>query len=206
MLKKLLASSLLLSSIGAYAGDVSLDYKGFYDRLKRVNKEDYSLITMAFYVPNSKNCKIISGKITTERKSYPLIYNKDQQLLLPYDEKLRSDRALIQLNLAGDTTRCGIQVQIASKTKQKHYEATSLQQMFAEMDALYTDLQGFPMKYFSKGISGISFNFQSVTQIKVNGVPKQVEDKFVLTESELKKLKHLEFSNNPVRISPWFNH
>ncbi|WP_133406787.1 DUF2987 domain-containing protein [Parashewanella tropica] len=205
MLKKLLISSLLFTSLGVSAGEISLEYKGFYDRLKRVNKNDYSLITIAFYVPNSQDCKILSGKIATEKKTYPLVYTHDQQLLLPYDEKLKSNRALIQLELAGDSSKCGIQMQIASKTKQKHYTGTSLKQMYNEMDDLYADLQGFPMKYFSKGITGITFKFNSATSVKINDKPQEIKDKFVLSKAQLQNLTRLDFNNSPVRISPWFD-
>ena len=64
-----ISSIFLINSSSAET--VSLEYKGFYDRLKQVNKQNYPLVELAFSVPITPDCTIVSGSITTESDQYP---------------------------------------------------------------------------------------------------------------------------------------
>lgn len=187
----------------ANATSVSLDYSNFYNRLKEVHKNDYSLVTMGFYVPKTKDCIIKSGSITTESKTYPLSYSKHQELLLPYDENLKKDRALINLALAGDSSKCAIQIQVNSTSKLKKYNKKSLKSIYTEMNGLMSVMQGFPLKYFSQDLEGLTFHFDNKSQVKVDDRLTTTTGSFKISKKEINKLDSLSFSLVPIKISPW---
>ncbi|MGB0895579.1 MAG: DUF2987 domain-containing protein [Parashewanella sp.] len=204
MLKNALVLSSLLLASSAYGESTALNYKSFYDRLKTVNKNNYGLVDIAFSVPNIAACKIQSGSIRTEKKSYPLTISKDQRLLLPYNERLKQDRALIHLELAGAVAQCGIKMQIISKLNNLSYSQLDLKQIENEMNALLKDLQGFPVKYFSEPIDGITFNFATQeVKVKIDGKMKYVANKFQLPSKAISNLTKLSFSHKPITVSPW---
>ena len=76
MKKHLLLSLIILSCSAVHAEPISLEYQGFYQRLKQVNKGNYQLVEVAFSVSKANDCKVIDGTITTEKESYPLTIRK----------------------------------------------------------------------------------------------------------------------------------
>ena len=202
MLKKILIAGLVFSSSVSAAG-VSLEYKSLYNRMKEIHKDEYSLIKIGFYIPQTPDCLIKSGFIKTERNRYPLSYTEHQELLLPYDEKLKSDRALIHLELAGDSSKCGIQMQVNSTTKQESYKKPILKTIYNEMNDLMSSMQGFPLKYFSTDIQGITFYFPTKTSIEIDGSTQPPQTVLKLSKSKLQELNKISFSQKPLKISPW---
>ncbi len=202
MLKKaLLISFLFCCSAGATS--VSLEYKNFYNRLKQVRKGDYSAVTIGFYVPQTPDCLIKSGSITTENNKYPLSYSEFQELLLPYDEKLKKDRALINLVLAGDANKCGIEMQVNATPKSKIYDKSRLDTIYGEMNQLMSAMQGFPLKYFSNDINGITFQFSEPAAVKIDDKFNQETRSYKIDKQKIDKLSSLTFSSAPIKVSPW---
>ncbi|MCL1077250.1 DUF2987 domain-containing protein [Parashewanella spongiae] len=205
MFRKLLLVTLATISFSSLSETISLDYKGFYDRIKTVNKGKYKLIEMAFFVPTSQDCQIKSGSITTESKNYPLTYNSEQRLLLPFDEKLKSNRALINLSVSGNATLCSIQMKITEKLPSNTYDSAHLQQLESEMNELLYSLQGFPVKYFSDPISGLNFNFNGKNaEVVLDGKAISIEKgQFKITSAKIKNTDSLQFSQVPDSVTPW---
>ncbi|QIR14562.1 DUF2987 domain-containing protein [Shewanella aestuarii] len=193
----------------AHADTVSLEYSGFYDRLKRVNKNSYPNAELVFSVPLDDNCKILSGSITTESQNYPLTYTKQQQIFLPFDAGLKSDRGLVNIEVAGDASQCAIAMQVRGKTILTHYSHNQLQRILDDMNGLLDALQGFPMKYFRKPLSGLTFEFSRDNQqdltMKVDGVSQTISNKMTFTTEQVNYVKQIEFSQPPIMISPWVN-
>jgi hypothetical protein len=208
----ILSMVLSMNSLCVSAETVSLEYAGFYDRLKQVNKQNYPLVELAFSVPKTPDCTIISGNITTVKTSAPLSFDDSQRLFLPFDAEFKSDRGLINLQMTGKAERCAIAMQVRAKFVQQDYTQTELEQIKAEMDALLDALQGFPMKYFRKPLSGLTFEFATdVAQdtvispmIRLNGIEQQPNQngRFTLTNSQLAQLEDLHFGTKPQVISP----
>ncbi|ACJ29322.1 Conserved hypothetical protein [Shewanella piezotolerans WP3] len=169
MKKHLLLSLIILSCSAVHAEPISLEYQGFYQRLKQVNKGNYQLVEVAFSVSKANDCKVIDGTITTEKESYPLTITKEQRIFLPYDVKLKSDRALVNLNVDGDANSCAIAMQVRAKNTKLAYEASELLQIQSEMDALLNQMQGFPMRYFSSDIAGLNLEFGTEVIMTLDG-------------------------------------
>ncbi|GGP55266.1 hypothetical protein GCM10009347_22570 [Shewanella algicola] len=195
-------SSFLITS-NSIAETVSLEYVGFYDRLKQVNKQNYQLVELAFSVPITSDCTIKSGSITTENATYPLTYTKQQRLFIPFDAQLKSDRGLVNLEVAGDASQCAIAMQVRARETQQHYTQAQLLALNTDMNRLLDGLQGFPMKYFRKPIDGITFDFtdENVT-VNIDDKVQQVTKKLTLKLEQINQLQQLSFSSKPSVVSP----
>ncbi|GGQ23788.1 DUF2987 domain-containing protein [Shewanella litoralis] len=185
------------------AETVSLEYVGFYDRLKQVNKQNYQLVELAFSVPVTTDCTITSGSITTENETYPLTYTAQQRLFIPYDAQLKSDRGLVNIEVAGDASQCAIAMQVRARSTQQQYTQAELLALNADMNRLLDGLQGFPMKYFRKPIDGITFEFLTDNIfITVDDVQQSSSGKFTLTLDQINQLHQISFSEKPNVVSP----
>ncbi|KIO35300.1 DUF2987 domain-containing protein [Shewanella sp. cp20] len=203
MNKALLCSCLLLATSVVQATPISLDYQGFYQRMKQMNKGNYSLIDIAFSVPKENGCFIESGSITTEKRNYPLTFSGDQRLYIPFDETLKSDRALINLQMKNDATRCGVAMQIRAKSPSNVYSQAALSELAMQMDQLLKQMQGFPMKYFAEDIAGVNFEFAGKAQVTIDGKMQQVDGIYRLANEKINALSKISFSETPKVISPW---
>lgn len=189
----------------AHSSTISLEYKGFYDRLKQVNKGGYQLVEVAFSVPMQPNCIIQSGTISSEKTSTPLTYTSAQRLFIPFDDALKDQRALVNLNFAGSAEGCAIAMQVRAKRTLTEYDKTQLQQIVDEMDNLLGTMQGFPMRYFREPIAGLNFEFspEQDISVSVDGREQHIKGSFKLTAAELDSVNSLGFSQPPAILSPW---
>lgn len=205
MFKKCLFIGLCFWAGTASAETISLEYKGFYDRLKQVAKGNFQLVEIAFSVPMQQNCLIQSGTISSEKSSTPLTYTKQQRLFIPLDDDLKDQRALVNLVFAGSAQECGITMQVRAKQALTEYDNARLQQITTEMDRLLGAMQGFPMRYFKEPIAGLNFEFASEQEVYavLDGREQTIKGSFKLTTSELGKLSLLRFSQQPNVVSPW---
>lgn len=203
MKKSLLFSLIMFSCTSVYAEPISLEYAGFYQRLKQVNKGNYQLVEVAFSVSKSNGCKLIDGTITTEKESFPLTFTQEQRIFLPYDGQLKSDRALINLNVEGDAKSCEIAMQVRSKNTKKAYDRSELLQIETEMNDLLSMMQGFPMRYFTSDIAGLNLEFDSDAVITLDGKKIPVSGTYRLDRATIGNLNSIKFSKPPSVISPW---
>ncbi|MPY23891.1 DUF2987 domain-containing protein [Shewanella psychropiezotolerans] len=207
MKKGLLFSCLLVAVTSVQAAPISIPYQGFYQRLKQVNKGNYPLIEIAFSVPDKSRCLIKSGTLTTEKESFPLTITEDQRIFLPYDARLKSDRALVNLDIEGSADNCSISMQVRAKNTKQSYSQKEVQEIQAEMNTMLSDMQGFPMRYFSQDIAGVNFEFEpdSKTLVYIDGKEQIVTDKLRLSSEQIDKLSDIKFDAKPLVISPWTN-
>lgn len=202
MLKSLLLVSSVFVSGMVSAQTISLEYQGFYNHLKKANKGNFNLIEIAFSVPNKPACQITKGTISTESKQLPLTYTKTQRLYIPYDDQLKHDRALINLDIKGDTKDCGIAVQVQTRTNTTHYTGEQLNEIELQMTQLLKQMQGFPMRYFSDDIKGLTFKFAAPVTIYHNQQQLK-QSQLQLSQQQIADLTQLNFSDAPMQIVPW---
>ncbi|MCH1930990.1 DUF2987 domain-containing protein [Shewanella sp. A25] len=214
-----LLAGMFFCATTANAETISLEYKGFYERLKQVNKGGFQLVELAFSVPMHANCKIEKGSISNEFSSLPLTIGANQRLFIPLDDGLKEQRTLINLDFAGSAEGCGIAMQVRAKQTSQRYDAARLAQLITEMDRMLAKLQGFPMRYFSAPIVGLHFEFEqsaanttaytdTQSQMKqvtvlLDGETQSIDGKFTLSIDEIRGLSSLEFSEQPLVVSPW---
>lgn len=205
MQKGLLFSCLIMACGVTQAAPISLEYQGFYQRLKQVNKGHYPLIEIAFSVPKTKECVVLGGSITTEKEQFPLTISDTQRLYIPYDGALKSDRAVINLDMQGDGSSCGIAMQIRAKQTKTQYKGSEVVEIDEQMNSLLKSMQGFPMRYFSESTNGINFEFANDKQVMVttDGIEHRVQGVYRLSTQAITELGDISFSEQPLVVSPW---
>jgi len=198
---------LVFTSFNAISDTVSLEYSGFYNPLKRVNKASYPYVELVFSVPKSENCTIVSGNITTESQSFPLTYTKDQRIFMPFDDDLKSNRGLVNIEVHGDSSQCGIAMQVRARETLIRYTGKSLQLVLDDMNGLLDTLQGFPMKYFRKPLTGLTFEFvdDKPLTMTMNGKTATIQSRVTLSSKQIESIQDLSFSEKPNILSPWVN-
>lgn len=204
MNKGLLFSCLMAVSFVAQSAPISLEYQGFYQRLKQVNKGHYPLIEVAFSVPKDNGCAIEKGFISTEKEQFPLTITSAQRVFIPFDERLKADRALINLQMADDdVSHCRLAMQIRAKRTGITYSRTDVVALQSQMDELLHQMQGFPMRYFTDEISGVNFEFDEQASVTIDGKTQLITDVFRLSRQQIDGMSELIFSRAPEVISPW---
>ena len=204
MSKKLLFSALLLLSPSLMASQVSLNYADFYTRMQVMNKGNYQLIDLAFSVPETQNCQLKAGNISTETEHFPLTFDASQRLYIPFDEKLKHARALINLEIKGEGQGCGIGMQLRVRNPKQEYNGDELRNISSQMNEALKQMQGFPMKYFAKPISGLSIEFSgSENGAWFDGRHQALDKRYELSNEEIALLETLKFDATPKVISPW---
>jgi hypothetical protein len=198
---------LVFTSFNAISDTVSLEYSGFYNPLKRVNKASYPYVELVFSVPKSENCTIVSGNISTESQTFPLTYTKEQRIFMPFDDDLKSNRGLVNIEVQGDSSQCGIAMQVRARETLIQYTGKELKLVLDDMNGLLDTLQGFPMKYFRKPLTGLTFEFSDDTPLTMtmNGKAESIQPRFTLSSEQIETLEELSFSHKPSVLSPWVN-
>ncbi|QDF67038.1 DUF2987 domain-containing protein [Shewanella sp. SNU WT4] len=200
-----LCGMLTLLSLSANAAEVSLSYEDFFSRIKQANKADLQLVELTFSVPKTETCVLTSAALVTPTEQFPVTFTGDQRLYLPFDPRLKQDRAVLTLQLAGDAAACGIAVQTREKSVSKEYSQARLTQVYAEMDSLQAQLKGFPMSWFHDPINGIQFSFDGGAQAILNGRNLGEAQQWRFSKAQLDDAQSLSFSIAPSVVSPWVN-
>ena len=170
MIKKNLAAGVVLSALSfcATASEFVVSYDGFYDRLKVMSKGNYATADLGFYLVNQKGgaCNIESGSIITKTNEYPLNYTSQSKLLLPFDETLDKDKALIVVHPKGGD-QCQLKMQM--EANQTYGDSISMKQMadlYSEFDDLIGRLSGFFMRtlfsFMMPEVKGVTLIFDQV--------------------------------------------
>ena len=214
MNKKILAVSLFLStaSLGVNAAEFVVSYDGFYDRLKVMSKGDYASADVGFYLVNqhAKPCAIESGSIITKTNEYPLNYTNNSKLLLPFDETLDKDKALIVVQAKG-TDQCQLKMQMESS--QEYGDSVSIKQMavlYDEFDDLMGRLSGFFMRtlfsFMMPEVKGVTLVFDGPVS-KPMGADEFISCKenrcTIQTPNTLDENKRLTFSQPIKQVIPY---
>jgi len=145
------------------AADTLFNYDGFYSRLKKSEKVEYSDITLAFMLQQQATtlpCDITSARITTDISDEALTVASNGELVLPYSELLNSRKALIQLQQPADAIACDLNFRLRSKLPlDAAIEWRQLVKMHQQFDGLLKDLAGLG-KYFLPAMTGVTLQFE----------------------------------------------
>lgn len=189
-----------------YAEQVSLKYVDFYKPLTKAYQHNYQLIELVFSLPKN-HCAIHKAQIRTQNSEQELSYTAEQRLFIPFEESLKRQDALMQFDIDGDASRCGIAIQIRSKDTDLKYSRRGLIQLYDEMNKLQAELLGFPLKYFQQDLAGLVFRFDQVTKVemKTNSSVQSYEimGNWPITITDINGIDSLLFSTTPAVVSPW---
>lgn len=156
----LVLSSLVSTAVSA---NTQFNYDGFYSRLKKSEKVEYSDITLAFMLQQQGSllpCTVTAARITTDISDEALTIANNGELVLPYSELLNSRKALIQLQQPADAKPCDLNFRLRSKLPlDAEINWAQLVKMHQQFDGLLKDLAGLG-KYFLPTMTGVTLQFE----------------------------------------------
>ncbi|SDJ23855.1 Protein of unknown function [Ferrimonas sediminum] len=203
----LLAASLALPFS---ASALTLDYKGFYDRMDKLYEPDVNRMKLVFYFNHRKQhrpCRIDDGAILSHGKRLPLLIGDDQQLLLPFDRSLRESSAVIRVELENEN-QCDFAMQLQAEVLDKtHYSAEDVADIQLQMNTLMRAYAGIGFGWLQPEVKGLTFTLSSHSNARFStpGAEALVVDdngRLTLTVDQFPAGAELVFSQAPHSISP----
>lgn len=204
--------SMVFMVFGVSAETLSLNYEGFYDRMKVVKDDDYSLVDMQFTLVEERTgvpCPVVEGVLLTESTEQNILIKDDtKQIFLPFDKTLDSDKAILTFNIPG-ATRCTLSMQVVSSmTLLSHFEVSKLNDVRYQFEALYDDLAGFFVSWLLPDIKGVIFDFAKATTVSDSllnnpAISCELTRCFVDLSVGSQLPDTIEFSSSPTVLRPW---
>ncbi|MFC4654476.1 MULTISPECIES: DUF2987 domain-containing protein [Rheinheimera] len=209
-MKPLLIATALLCSLPVHA-DTLFNYDGFYARMKKSEKAEFSDITLAFELQKAgttEPCVVDKALITTDISEAPLTQAANGELVLPYDQVLNDNKALIRLIQPAGEAQCDLNFKLRSRLPiAEKTELKVLQRMHSQFDQLLDSLAGVS-KYWLPEVQGLTLHFAAEV-VASSANPKvqaalQCEQKscqLMLTHA-LPEGAIIEFSQTPLYATP----
>lgn len=205
-----LAAILMLSN--ASAETLSLNYEGFYDRMKVLNDEDYSLVDMQFMLVTEregKPCPVTEGLLLTESTEQNILIKEDnKQIFLPFDKQLDSDKAILTFKIPGPT-RCTLSMQVTSSLAlATEISTVKLREVRNQFDDLYDDLAGIFVSWLLPDVKGVIMDFDEAVDLtgeySNTSIVKCEKSRCFIDLSDTATLpEKLVFPTKPTVIRPW---
>jgi len=207
---KIYAAALLLMSPGLFA-DTVFNYDGFYARMKKSEVAQFSDITLAFELHKTgtnEACTINKARITTDISQDELTIASNGELVLPFDQTLNDNKALIRLDQPAGAEPCDLNFKLRSKLPiGQHAELKVLQRMHGQFDQLLDSLAGLG-KYWLPDVDGLTLHF--ATESVVLSVEPSMTDAVqcdrlrcvVLLDRPWPAEAKIQFSQTPLYATP----
>ena len=208
---------LMMASLSFTAlANTQFNYDGFYARMKKSEKAEYSDITLAFLLQKqgtTEACQIEQANITTDISSEPLTLAANGELILPYSELLNNRKALIVLQQPVGAAPCDLNFRLRSKMPlDANISWTQLEKMHQQFQLLLRDLAGLG-KYFLPEMTGVTIHFDTDAVLK--DAPTEVQSRVqcqakacqiqllpALVTGDASNKPSLEFSTAPAYLVP----
>ncbi len=146
------------------AASTVFNYDGFYARMKKSEKPEYSEVTLTFILQqrgNALRCDVDKAEITTDISKDPLTVASNGELILPYDELYNQRKALIRIYQKPNAVPCDLNFRLRNKMPlSSELSLGQLRTLHQQFDALLKDLAGMG-KYFLPDMTGVTLQFDS---------------------------------------------
>ncbi len=196
--------------------NTQFNYDGFYARMKKSEKAEYSDITLAFLLQKqgtTEACQIERANITTDISSEPLTLAANGELILPYSELLNNRKALIVLQQPVGAVPCDLNFRLRSKMPlDANVSWAQLEKMHQQFQLLLRDLAGLG-KYFLPEMSGVTIHFD--TDAVLTDAPAMVQSRVqcqdkacqiqllpALVKADASQQPSLQFATTPAYLVP----
>lgn len=210
-----LSVALVSTSFITSAKDFVASYDGFYDRMKVVNKGEFTQAKVGFYLTemsSGESCILSKGHIITEKQEFPLNYSENMELLLPFDEKLDKDKAMVIAYPKNPDHECQLVMQIeAPSNQQTRFSKSELYTSYTELNDLIDDLSGFVLStvfgFLMPDMVGVTLVFDKPVNLlsQNNNAIKCSEMRCTITMNSdwQDNSDELKFSIAPTKIIPF---
>lgn len=211
LVRKLLIFSLLICTPVANAVESKFAYSDFYKRLAVVKKEGLTRVSPAFYLLSAngqKPCEIDKAVIETADRQVNVTQTTSGELLVPYDAKLKQDKADLVLEVASKQD-CAMSLKTKLLTPISSIDnVDALAKISYELEKLMLGQAGFWGKFFLPEFNGISLTLATHDQtvFTIANSELQVEQGHVyLSKQWLDEHKgsRVQLTESVVDIKPW---
>lgn len=205
-----LASALVIFS-GSALADTVFNYDGFYARMKKSEKVEFSDITLAFMLQKAgtnETCVVDKALITTDISEAPLTIANNGELILPYDDLLNRRKALIILKQPEGAESCDLNFKLRSKMPvPQQATVAQLRKLQSQFDELLDSLAGLG-KYWLPDVSGLTLHF--ATEVMAQSTDATVQQQLLCEQhrcriqlpANLADTATVEFSKVPDHATP----
>ncbi|MFO6422163.1 DUF2987 domain-containing protein [Motilimonas sp. KMU-193] len=157
---KLLFLLILLYAPWASAIETKFSYSDFYKRLAVVKKEGLTRVTPAFYLLDQnaqQPCQLAKAVLETANRQVAITQTPSGELLVPYDVKLKQEKAELVLVFAHEQTDCAMSLQTKLLVPISGIQdVDGLSKIADELEKLMLGQAGFWGKLFLPDFNGIS--------------------------------------------------
>ncbi|MDR7119785.1 DUF2987 domain-containing protein [Rheinheimera soli] len=205
-----LASALVIFS-GSALADTVFNYDGFYARMKKSEKVEFSDITLAFMLQKAgtnETCVVDKAMITTDISEAPLTIANNGELILPYDDLLNRRKALIILKQPEGAESCDLNFKLRSKIPvPQQATVAQLRKLQSQFDELLDSLAGLG-KYWLPDVRGLTLHF--TTEVMAQSADATVQQQLLCEQhrcriqlaASLADNATVEFSKVPDHATP----
>ncbi|GAA5187961.1 DUF2987 domain-containing protein [Ferrimonas gelatinilytica] len=207
--RPLAAGLLMLASAPSQA--LMLDYGGFYDRMKVVNKADYPLVSIAFYLNHRARmvpCEITHAALRFKGEILPLGVNTHNELLLPFKAEFKTDKAVLDLTVE-EGAQCDFAMQLRyADPLQSTFSPVELAALIQQFDQVLKGFAGFPFRLLQPDVTGVVIQLAPdslATGESGQALMAAVDERgrITLTLDQLDALGSMAFSAPPRWIGPY---
>ncbi len=190
------------------AQELVLNYDDFYNRIKRSKKSDYDNTKLGVFLKNAKtgqNCQIMKANVKLDEQVISVMVAADDELVLPYEQKLRDGKAKLLVSVADQAT-CDLSFQIMAKIIEVNgYKTQEILKQIVEFDRFLGDRAGYFGRLNLPKTIGIQLIFAEDTTVYTqSGKLFKQGAKVSITQDEInnQQFKGIQFARTPLRVIP----
>lgn len=208
----LVLSSVFTLALSFNANALFLEYKGFYQRLAKLEENELKHIDIAFYLvtePAREPCNIKSAELEAKEYKLPISFSEKTQLDIPFDEKYYKDKAILFVEEGQPYQQCTLQMQIQVKSNANAFTFKELATFTSEMGTLMDDFGGF-LWFIMPSVDGLTFRFNKPTSTSFvhsdlvdNLICKNNQCQLIIDTDDRREERAIEFVTTPEVISPY---
>ncbi len=215
MAKRQLYKALLLSSLVlptafpvVNAQELVLNYDGFFNRIKKSKKADYENTKLGIFLKNAqtgRNCQINDASIRLDNTITPVTVGADYELMLPYEQKLRDDKAKLFISVE-DQASCDLSFQIMTADNEVNaYQTQDILKQIEEFDLFLGDMAGYFGRMKLPVTIGIQLIFDKDTPVYTSsGEFFKQGTQVSISQDEIieQQIRGIQFERQPLRVIP----
>lgn len=209
---KVFMCTLLFSLVQFVNAEVmTVEYKGFYSHLTKINKEKFDMLQFSFgfqHIHESRLCSINNAHIHTDKQNITVEVTGENRFILPTERALKLADALVVVDLKDQSNQCDLSVQLETKADyiKSIYSQQVLNKIYLQYSEFFDSMGGW-MSWMMPKVESLRVYFDD-TELNhkvadselsiVNGVMN-------IGPQQLQQIDTLRLPVAPKRITPVTN-
>nr|WP_238486321.1 DUF2987 domain-containing protein [Motilimonas eburnea] len=185
LVRNLLILFVFLCTPWASAQESTFAYSDFYKRLAVVKKEGLTRVSPAFFLLDKHGqqpCEVTKAVIETAERHVTVLQKPTGELLIPYDAKLKQDKADLILGLRRDQQDCTMSLQTKLMVPIESVDRVDgLKKIADELEKLMLGQAGFWGKLFLPDFNGITL---TLSDALIDHLASQGQSRYTLVNTD----------------------